>query len=237
MQVAHPEVALGVAHHSDFRRDTLGRLHRTLDAVYTITFASRAEVEAIAARVRASHARVRGESPQAYSAFSPHAQMWVLATLIQTSVEMYERFVAPLDEASRGAYFRDMRTFGVWFGLDRGHGPQTWPAFCQYYQDMLNSPALASLPISRELARHIARPEKPFVLRTLWPFSGTVACEFLPSPVREKLGLHRSGATAIMAATMDAVLPALLPGLPDQLRFTARYLQAVNERPAPAGAG
>jgi len=226
-----------VAHHSDFRRDTLGRLHRTLEAVYTITFAPREEVEAIAARVRASHARVRGDSPQPYSAFSPDAQMWVLATLIQTSVDLYERFVAPLDDASREAYFRDMRTFGAWFGLDRDHGPQTWPDFCPYYQAMLHGPLLASLPISRELARHIARPEKPFVLRALWPFSGTVASEFLPSPVREKLGFHRTAATAILAATMDAVLPPLLPGAPDQLRFTARYLQAINGRPAPGGAG
>src|SRR5690606_37813674 len=35
LQIAHPTVALGVAHHSDFRADTLGRLRRTLDAIYT----------------------------------------------------------------------------------------------------------------------------------------------------------------------------------------------------------
>jgi len=228
LQVAHPVVALGVARHSDFRNDTLGRLRRTLDAVYTIAFAPRREVEVMAERVRASHARVRGETPRRYSAFSPEAQMWVLATLVQLSVEMYERFVGPLSAEDRLAYYGDMRVFGRYFGLAEDYGPQTWAEFSCYYSDMLSGDLLASLPVSRELAWHVAHPGKPFALRLLWPLSGALAREYLPSPVREKLGLPSTPASRLTAAMVQAVLPGLLPGLPPQVRFAPRYLQALR---------
>ncbi len=117
LQIAHPAVALGVADHSDFRADTLGRLHRTLEAVYTIAFCSRAEVRQWRPGCEPPILRVRGESPQRYSAFALDAQMWVLATLIQLGIQMFERFVGPLDAIDREDFLRDMRDFGTWFGL------------------------------------------------------------------------------------------------------------------------
>ncbi|MEI6340080.1 MAG: oxygenase MpaB family protein [Verrucomicrobiota bacterium] len=223
LQIAHPQVALGVAAHSDFRRNSLGRLRRTLDAVYTITFAPRAEVETMAERVRASHARVQGETPQPYSAFSPDAQMWVVATLVQLSIEMFGRFVAPLKATECEAFYHDMRIFGVFFGLPFSHGPQSWAEFTKYYAGMLAGDLLGNLPVSAELARHIAYPRKPAHLRVLWPLSGSAAREFLPSPLREKLGLPRTTASRLAAATMDALLPGLIPLLPPGLRFARKY--------------
>jgi uncharacterized protein (DUF2236 family) len=229
LQIAHPAVALGVANHSDFRADTLGRLRRTLDAVYTITFSPRAEVEAMAARVQAAHLPVRGESPRRYSAFSPDAQMWVLATLIQLSVEMFERFVSPLSLADREDFLQGMRDFGVWFGLPRSFGPQNWKDFSGYYQNMIDGDLLGSLPVSAELARHIVYPRQPLTLRTLWPLSSVTAREFLPSPVREKLDLPRTTFSRLAVASLDAVLPPLLPALSPRLRFAPQYLRAVEK--------
>lgn len=228
LQIAHPEVALGVAAHSDFRNDTMGRLRRTLDAVYAITFAPRREVEAMAERVRAAHAKVRGRAPQPYSAFSLDAQMWVLATLIQLSVEMFERFVAPLSLPEREAFFREMRLFGTWFGLPVEHGPKDWADFSKYYDAMLGGSQLGSLPVSRELARHVAYPETPYFLRALWPIAGSAAREFLPFPVRERLGLPRTGTSRLVVAVMESVLPGVLPLLPASLRFAAQYRKAVR---------
>jgi uncharacterized protein (DUF2236 family) len=229
LQIAHPAVALGVAHHSDFRNDTLGRLRRTLDAVYTITFSPQAEVEAMAARVHAAHLRVRGENPQRYSAFSPDAQMWVLATLIQLSVQMFERYVSPLTLPEREEFLQGMRDFGVWFGLPKSYGPQDWAGFSAYYEGMLTGDQLGSLPISAELARHIVYPQKPLTLRPLWPLASFAAREFLPSPIREKLGLPRTTFSRLAAASLDAILPPLLPASPPTMRFAPQYLRAVTD--------
>ncbi len=227
LQIAHPEVAHGVSAHSDFRRDALGRLHRTLEAVYTITFSPRSEVEALAAHIHAIHAKVRGTRPEAYSAFSPGAQMWVLATLIQMSVDIFERFVAPLTQADREAFFADMRIFGRYFGLSTEYGPQDWQSFTAYYDEMLNGDVLASLPVCRELAQHIAFPKKPVILQPLGPISGFLTEEFLPSPVREKLGFQRTGGTRFCASLLDQIAPRILPLLPAPVRFARQYRQAV----------
>lgn len=228
LQIAHPAVALGVANHSDFRADTLSRLRRTIEAVYTITFSSPAEIEAMSARVHAAHLRVRGESPQRYSAFSPDAQMWVLATLIQLSVQMYERFLSPLGDADREEFLLGMRDFGTWFGLPADYGPQGWSSFSAYYDGMLRSGILGSLPVSKELAHHIVYPRRPISLRPLWPLASFAAREFLPSPIREKLGLPRTVFSQLTALSCDAILPRVIPTLPNRIRFAPQYLRAMR---------
>ena len=55
LQVAHPQVAMGVAAHSKFRTDSIGRLNRTLEAVYSVAFGTSEEVERV--RDGVAHAR------------------------------------------------------------------------------------------------------------------------------------------------------------------------------------
>ena len=62
LQVAHPLVAVGVAQHSDFRRDLWRRLGRTLQALYLITYGTKAEAERAAEAVQTVHARVHGKT-------------------------------------------------------------------------------------------------------------------------------------------------------------------------------
>lgn len=226
LQNAHPQVALGVAGHSNFRQDTLGRLQRTLEAVYTVTFSPRTEVEAMAAHVRAIHAKVRGETPQRYSAFSLDAQLWVLATLIALSVQIYEEYVAPLAPEEKETFFHEMKGFGKWFGLPESYGPQTWGDFQTYWHDMLHGDELASLPISRELTRHIAYPERPLWIRPGWVISGLMAREYIPSPIREKLGLTAPSETSVKL--FRAGVKGVLPFLPPVVRYVPHYRRAMR---------
>ena len=68
MQVAHPKVAAGVADHSDFQRDPLARLNRTLELSLALSFGSANEVRAAARQINRVHERVAGEG---YSALDP----------------------------------------------------------------------------------------------------------------------------------------------------------------------
>ena len=227
LQIAHPEVALGVHHHSSFREDSLTRLRRTLEAVYTVTFGSPAEVQAMYAAVKEKHASVRGTNPRAYSAFSPDAQMWVLATLIMLAVEGYEKFISPLTEEEKSEYYRQMREFGKGFGLPLEYGPQEWRDFQTYYEEKIHSPEMGSLPISRELASHIAKPRRPFYLRVLWPVSVFMTQEFLPSPLAEKLGFAKSPSHGLGASILHYALPPILRIIPPGIRFEGKYLRAL----------
>src|SRR5687767_6460211 len=90
MQVAHPLVARGVAEHSSYRSDRLARLLRTLCATFAMIHGTRGQAEAAAAGINSIHERVNGEN---YSALDPELLVWVLSTLIDSTVVMHERFV------------------------------------------------------------------------------------------------------------------------------------------------
>ncbi|NUM44484.1 MAG: DUF2236 domain-containing protein [Anaerolineales bacterium] len=60
MQLAHPAVAQGVADHSNFQQDPLGRFVRTMSVVQDILFGPADAAIKAATRVYAKHARVKG---------------------------------------------------------------------------------------------------------------------------------------------------------------------------------
>src|SRR5256886_15886523 len=60
MQLAHPKVAAGVAEHSHFKDDPLGRLHRTMSTMWSIVFDEAPKAQAALAQVKTIHSKVRG---------------------------------------------------------------------------------------------------------------------------------------------------------------------------------
>ncbi len=83
LQVAHPLAMAGVADHSAFRTDPLGRLRRTSGYVTTTTFGSTREALAVSRRVRRVHERVVGTAPDGrpYRAADPALLAWVSVAL------------------------------------------------------------------------------------------------------------------------------------------------------------
>ena len=60
LQIAHPLVAAGVAEHSRFQQDPMGRLDRTLDTMMAMVVGSGRQADAALRRLRAVHIPVRG---------------------------------------------------------------------------------------------------------------------------------------------------------------------------------
>ena len=96
MQLAHPQVAAGVADHSGFESDPFGRLRRTLDATYTMVFGTPEQARAAAAGINAVHRRVTGPG---YRASDPELLLWVHATLVDTALRVLGRFLRPLADS------------------------------------------------------------------------------------------------------------------------------------------
>lgn len=83
MQAAHPAALTGVAEHSQYDTDPLGRLERTTRWLTITTFGSTEAIEREARRVNELHSHVNGKYPskdgntQSYSARDPRHLLWV----------------------------------------------------------------------------------------------------------------------------------------------------------------
>lgn len=231
LQVAHPMVAEGVARHSQFQTDPVGRLSRTLDAVYTVAFGTSAEVREVRRTVAERHGAVRGPG---YSAFDPRAQLWVLATLIMGSVKMYERFVRRLSTAEKNTFLEENRRFGGVFGLDPDLVWANWPDFVAYWDAMLEGSELGRTSICGEVARKVVRPDAPMFMRWLAPVFLALSLEVVPPDLVRKLGLKRSILQRPLWGCLDVFVPSILPWLPAVLRFAPHYRNALHRLPEPS---
>src|SRR5213083_2845213 len=106
LQVAHPLVAAAVAAHSRLRAEPLVRLRRTLELMLTIVFADAAHAMAAVHEIEgvldADVGRWRRGTP--YDANDPMLLLWVHATLVDSALLVYRRFVAPLSREDRATY-------------------------------------------------------------------------------------------------------------------------------------
>ena len=230
LQVAHPQVAMGVAAHSKFRNDSTARLRRTLDAVYAVAFGSAEEVDRVRGAVARAHAPVQGKSPAPYSAFDPDAQLWVLATLIMASTNMFRRFVGPLTEKELNQFLEENARFGEVFGLSPALLPQTWPQFEDYWSGMMDGPMLGSHPLCGEVARAVVCPDAPWMMRALSPVFQALTLEYLPPTLRARLGFPNPSGQSKLWRLLDGALPSLRRLAPPSLCFAPHYLRAMRSR-------
>jgi len=225
LQIAHPRIAQGVAEHSDFRNDTLGRLRRTLSSTNGIAFGTLAEAEAIRDRLHHVHGQVRGDTVAGvggranYSAFEPDLLLWVLATLVMASLQGWEMIYGPLAIDRREQFYRDMRRFGGYFGLRPEHCPTGWTEFAEYYQSMIHGPELASHPFCAEVCRHIVTPRSPFGMRMLGTGLHFLSIETLPKHLHAGLGLRSTLTSRTQMALLKKTAPLWFPRLPERQRL------------------
>jgi len=167
LEIAHPLVAAGVAQHSDFRSDPLGRLRRTLSAIGAIAFRDRSAVVAAVRSIDRAHARVHGTLPRsvgryaagaAYSARDPEAMRWVWATLVDTALRMYRTFVREPSAAAVAAYYDDYCAIARLLGVPAATLPATWDGFAEYFAEMLAGDALAVDATARQIAAAVLDP-------------------------------------------------------------------------------
>lgn len=151
LQIAHPAVAAAVEAHSDFRVDPLGRLNRTLDAVFGIVFGDRASAREAAARVVRRHGPVRGVideksaspwSKRAYHAQDPELLLWVHATLVHTALLVFEAAVRKLERHEAERYWEESCIVGELLGIPRTVLPKTLSDFEEYFRAMVEGPTL-----------------------------------------------------------------------------------------------
>ena len=171
LQFAHPLVAHGVADHSAFRAERWGRarrLHRTLEAMLQLSFGTKREALAAAARINGIHDHVHGRLSHAagifpkgtpYSAHDPALLAWVHATLLETNLRVYELFVAPLRVEDKDRYCVEASSIERLFGIPEGRLPRSVSELQQYMNGMYASGEISVTDVARTLSRALLYPQ------------------------------------------------------------------------------
>jgi uncharacterized protein (DUF2236 family) len=243
LQLAHPYVGVAVGRHSVTQTDPTLRFRRTFHHVFRMTFGPLEEALASAHAVFGTHRAIHGPLGEAtpafaaehrYDALDRDAAIWVLATLWDTSLLVYERVVGPLTAAERERFYRESRRFARLFGVERAL-PPTWVDFQAYVRSMLDSPVLAVTSHARRTSDVILNPAG-LPGRWLARDYGLFTAHLLPERLAAEFGLDRGGAPG--AARVEALwnyARALHRVLPKRLRFVPAYVEATRRIEGRAG--
>jgi len=189
LQVAHPRVAAGVEQHSNYAEDPWGRLYRTLDTTYKILFGDEETSQKAARRLNRRHGPVNGTADDGspYTARDTDLLLWVWATLVDTSLLVYERCFPALSAAERERYIDEQKLFADLCGVPEGACPESYASFRQLFDTTLRD-ELRVTDSARAVARSIARPKLPRPLRPALAPNWILSIGLLPPGLRTEYG-------------------------------------------------
>jgi len=234
MQLAHPDVAAGVADHSNFRADPWARLQGTLRSYLRIVYGTATEARREIRRLNELHRTITGPT---YQARDPELSLWVHATLVDSTIVVADAWLAPLSRARRAAYYEETLPIGTAFGIPAPRLPPDIDAFDRYLAEMIapGGPIVVG-DTARDLGDAVLHPPLGPVAPalgwlsptayawTLWPAIG-----LLPAPIRAGYGFRWGSMERIVSAwlvggwrTWRAVLPASFRQMPQALAADRR---------------
>jgi len=120
IQMLHPHTMAGVAQHSRYREDPLGRLLQTANFIGFTTYGTKGEAYASIERVLAVHQVVRGVADDGipYFANDPHLLAWVHAAETSMFLSAYRRFgTVKLSDADADRYVNEMASLALDLGM------------------------------------------------------------------------------------------------------------------------
>jgi uncharacterized protein (DUF2236 family) len=111
---------------------------------------------------------------------------WVWATLVDTAVGMYRRFVADLCADAAAGYYADQLAIARLLGIPEALLPPTWGAFEGWFAGVLASDELTVDDRAREIADAVLSPPGNTANARLMRL---LAAALLPEPLRAAFGL------------------------------------------------
>ena len=243
LQIAHPMVAEGVAHHSTFEQDPFKRLHGTITTTMDLVFGDGRASERAVRKLNGVHASVRGPvtDPAAraladsYRAMDPELLLWVQVTLILTSVRAYSRWVRPLTRGEREQFWQEARAVATRLGISLTTSPADWTALTAYWRGMLATKGpIHVTPTARRMAPLIVRPPLPLTPGPVIDLLALPGLALLPQRLREEFGLPwgpgREVASRAVGAGVRAWTTVVPAGLRSMPQARAAFRRASRRR-------
>jgi uncharacterized protein (DUF2236 family) len=230
MQAAHPVAFAGFFEATTMLAEPYPRLERTARVLSAIAFGTREQADAATRPVRAVHRRVHGElrapagrfpAGTSWRADDPELLLWILATLVDSNLLVYDRYVRRLQREEREAYWQDFRLLGKLFGLPYKHSPVDYDAFEDYLAAMLASGDLHVGEKARAMAvKIVMRPPVPRRVVPLLELANQTTIGLLPAEIRRLYGFRWDPVRAVaVRGAAEYVKRVVVPILPARLRL------------------
>lgn len=232
LQLAHPFVAHAIDHHSETQRDPVGRFNRTFQHVYAMVFGRLEDAQTSALRVRAIHEHITGELEEdlgqwrrgeRYYANDPDALLWVHATLVYTSVQVYELCVEKLSLAEKDLYWLESKRFARLFGVPEAILPDDWNAFLAYWDRTVARLAVGTA--AKQIARFLLSAPRPSAVPVMRAY-GIVTSGLLPESLRAPYELRFDLTDRLFFKAFTRSLSAAYRRMPRRLRDVPAYVEA-----------
>lgn len=211
LQTLHPLTMAGVAEHSGYADDAVGRLRRTATFVGVTSFGSVDDAREAIDHVRQVHQRVHGVAPDGrpYSAADPELVTWVHVAEAWSFLRATDRFgECRLGRRDRDAYLTETAPLALQLGAE--WAPRTVDEVDAYFQRM--RPDLYAGPQALEardfLLRGVARRPGD---RAVYTVIAAAAVSILPGWARRELRIPRP--PLVDAALVTPVAQAFCAGL------------------------
>jgi uncharacterized protein (DUF2236 family) len=188
LQTVHPLAMAGVAQHSNYRRDPMGRLWRTSAYVGATTYGSTVEARSAIAMVKRVHQRVVGTAGDGrpYAANDPHLLTWVHHTLVDSFLRSHRRYGAePVTAAEADRYVAEMAVLADEFGAEPA--ARSVAELRAWFR--AEKPQLHATRQARDAVRFLMFPPLPLISRPAYGVIASAAVGLLPRSVRRELWL------------------------------------------------
>ena len=208
LQAAHPAALTGVAEHSRYETDPLGRLAGTSRWLTITTFGSTEAIAREAARVNEMHKRVTGDyttkqgSTSCYKASDPRYLLWVHCaftdSFLQTHLEFHPEF------ADGDEYVKQWSKSAIGLGLT--NAPQNMAELKSVMDEFADTQLAPSVHTSN-VVRFILKPPLGSAPLLFYRFLAKSAVYSLTPKQREILGLKQvSKGWVVATSTLLALL-------------------------------
>jgi uncharacterized protein (DUF2236 family) len=226
MQAAHPLVIAGARETGFYERNPWRRLQRTLLLTYTVTFGTRAEADAAAARINDVHARIKGIDEVTglpYDALDPELLLYVHACLIESAL-LFERYtVGRLDDRGRQRFHEEQMLAAEMMRIARDDIPPTVRGLSAHLRDVEASGILRVTESARRVAALFHDPPREAEWRPVLTGVSRLAFWTLPPTVRLLYGVELTPRRRRRMRAAFAAMRAGRPLLPPRYRYIALY--------------
>jgi uncharacterized protein (DUF2236 family) len=230
MQACHPVAWAGFFEATTMLAEPYPRLERTAKVLQAIGFGTREQADRATRPVRAVHRRVRGVTSETVGRFpagtpwradDPELLLWIIATLVDSNLLVYQRYVAPLSRDEQEAYWQDFRLLAKLFGLPYKDTPKDIDAFEAYVAGVLASGDLFITDAARDVSIDIVmHPPVPLQFRPLLEVVNQITVGLLPPEVRRLYGFSWDPLRgAAVRGGQEYLRRLVVPLLPERLRL------------------